>query len=76
MNLQDVKPNLRVRTTKLEDTTGMLIQPKYLAARRSGKRGTVKGFVAGHGGDVWWVEHEDGTVGAYCFTEFEEGGGG
>jgi hypothetical protein len=27
--------------------------------------------VPGHGGDVWFVLHEDGTVGAYSFTEME-----
>ena len=39
--------------------------------REPNKIGTVMGLVAGHGGDVWWVKHEDGTVSAYMFTEFE-----
>lgn len=63
---------LRVRITRDEGTMGMMIAPKYLSTRRVGATGTVKSWVPGHGGDVWWIEHDDGSVAAYCFTEFEE----
>ena len=61
----------RVRTAdKLDDARGMMVAPKYIECRRCGITGVVKGYVPGHGGDVWWVAH-DGTadVGAYCYTE-------
>ena len=70
MELSEVKTGLKIRTTKLGTTKGMLIQESYLDARRPGADGAVLGYVPGHGGDVWWVEHEDGTVAAYTFYEF------
>ncbi len=71
MNLDKVKVGLSVRTTKLGDTMGMLIVQNHLDARKANKEGTVAGYVPGHGGDVWWVRHADGTPGAYAFDEFE-----
>lgn len=55
---------------ELEDTTGYIVPEGSLDQRRPGLWGMVKGFVPGHGGDVWWVEHPDGTVAPYCYTEF------
>jgi hypothetical protein len=75
MDCNDVKPGLRVRTNaKVAEpgaTTGMLIKPEYLEARKVGAVGTVHSYVAGHGGDVWFVDHEDGSVGAYGFPELD-----
>lgn len=39
--------------------------------RRTNVAGSINGVVGGMGGDVYWVEHEDSTRGAYCFDEFE-----
>ena len=62
----------RIKTNdELETTTGMMIPAKYLDVRRCNSTGVVKGPVPGHGGDVYWVEHYDGIVATYCFTEFE-----
>ncbi len=72
MNLDAVKSGIRVKTTALGDTKGMLIKEKHLEVRREGLTGTVKSYVPGHGGDVWFVQHDNSEeVGAYCFTEFE-----
>jgi hypothetical protein len=71
MNCNEVKDGLRVKITKLGETRGMLINPRHLDVRAEGKKGVVSGYVAGHGGDVWWVRHDSGSVGAYMFTEFE-----
>jgi hypothetical protein len=75
----EVKEGMCVKVGKLESTTGMMISPKYLKVRREGAVGTVKGYVPGHGGDVWWVEHDkpsaeepqEPEVAAYVYTEFE-----
>jgi hypothetical protein len=68
----DVKPGLRVKTTKLGDTEGMVIAPKHLSIRCEGVTGTVKSYVPGYGGDVWFVQHDDSNnVGAYVVTEIE-----
>ena len=50
---------------------GLLVKPKYLEARRPNTKGEVAGFVPGHGGDVYWVRHEDGQVAVYGWWEFE-----
>lgn len=62
----------RVKThAELETITGMMISYKYLVLRRTNDGGIIRGPVPGHGGDVYWVEHYDGVVAVYCFTEFE-----
>jgi hypothetical protein len=72
VNLQDVKSGLIVKTvTELGDTRGMFITPMCLERRRPNAVGTTLHWVPGHGGDVWWVKHEDGQVAPYVFNEFE-----
>jgi len=71
MNVDDVKPGLRVRITKLGETIGYLVKEKHLTCRCEGQTGVVGGYIPGHGGDVYWVDHEDGTTGAYAYDEFE-----
>lgn len=63
----------RLRTKSiLGSTGGMLINAKYLDARKPNAIGTYYGHVPGHGGDVWWVKHDDGSESAYMFNEVED----
>lgn len=55
----------------LGSTAGILVKQQYLDARKPGVAGTIKGWVGGHGGDIYWVEHEDGTIAVYGWAEFE-----
>jgi hypothetical protein len=55
-----------------EQCQGFLVGQRYIDARRPGEEATYRGWAAGAGGDVWWIEHRDGTVGAYMFTEIED----
>lgn len=58
----------------LGSITGMLVKPQHLDARRPSTVGTIGGWVPGHGGDVYWVEHDTVAgkpIAVYCFTEFE-----
>jgi len=72
VNLKSVKPGLRVKVAKLAGTRGMTIHEEHLKVRRKGVTGTVLQHVPGHGGDVWFVQHDDSdAVGAYTFTELE-----
>lgn len=78
MELNDVKLGLKVCTLRsvksgadYEQTKGMMIAAKYLNARRPNCGGTIRGYVGGHGGDVWWVEHAPDDVAAYAYNEFE-----
>ena len=72
MESDQVKPGLRVKVTHIGKTTGMIIHQKHLRVRRKGITGTVTSYVPGHGGDVWFVKHDEADViGAYVFTELE-----
>lgn len=56
----------------LDSTGGMMINPLHLGARKPGAKGVIRGIVGGHGGDVYWVGHEEGQpLAAYGYTEFE-----
>ena len=69
----DVRDGMKVKTNhRLRDTRGMLIKPDNLLERRCDSEGTIEGYVAGHGGEVWWVRHSDGKAAPYIYDEFEE----
>lgn len=68
MNLPKFGAKVRTKP-QLGNTLGMMINPRHLQARRPNAEGTYIGFVPGHGGDVWWVEHGPEDVAAYCFNE-------
>jgi len=70
MDLQKVEIGIKVIVKKLESTKGFLIADKHLNIREVGKIGVVLQLVAGHGGDVWFVQQDNG-IAAYCFTEME-----
>jgi len=73
MNPSEIKQGMKVKTTnKLGSTIGMLINPRYLCARRPNTEGILLGHVpGGHGGDVFWVKHGEADIGPYCFNEFQ-----
>lgn len=48
---------------------GFCVAQKHIDARKARSTGVYAGHVPGCGGDVWWVHHEDGTMGAYLFDE-------
>lgn len=61
-----------VRTnTQLEIPQSMIAMPSLIANRRPDSQGMITGVVPGHGGDVYWVKHEDDKVAPYSFSEFE-----
>lgn len=62
----------KVRThEKLDPVVGMMVADKHIMARRTGADGEIIGYVPGHGGDVYWVQHDGGEAAVYCFSEFE-----
>ncbi len=60
-----------ITSIALHPTTGLMVKPKYLEARRPSTAGIIQGFVPGHGGDIYWVEHEDESIAVYGWMEFE-----
>lgn len=62
----------KVRThAVLESTGGFLIKQQHLDCRVPNTEGEILGYVPGHGGDVYWVQHANGDVAAYGYPEFE-----
>jgi len=55
--------------SRLGKTDGMIINDEFIVARRPDTKGIVAGVVGGHGGDVWCVEHTDGTKAVYTTDE-------
>jgi len=46
------------------------VKPNYIRARKAGAKGMYLSWVAGAGGDLWWIKHDDGDVVAvYMSTE-------
>ncbi len=67
-----LKHGTRIKThERLGSTAGMLIKQTYLDQREPNSTGYIAGIVGGHGGDVYWVQHDNGKQAAYCFDEFE-----
>lgn len=64
---------LRVVDT-LQSTAGLMVTHAALRNRRSSADGVECGYVGGHGGDVWWVLHDDGTVAPYMLMELQPAG--
>jgi|HubBroStandDraft_5_1064220.scaffolds.fasta_scaffold1300916_2 hypothetical protein len=60
-----------VTHARLGSTRGFIVAQKLLEARRPSALGLIWGVVGGHGGDVYWVKHDDGTGAAYMSDEFE-----
>ena len=54
----------------LETADGILVVKKHLDARRANCKGRLLNWVPGHGGDVWFVQHESDDIAAYSITEF------
>ena len=50
---------------------GLLVALKHHVNRKPNTPGTIIGPVGGHGGDVYWVKNEYGSVAVYSFPEFE-----
>lgn len=67
-------PSMKIVTIdKLESTDGMMIHAKHLNERRASTPGRLLDYVPGHGGDVWFVEHEGAAVAAvYSLAEMRE----
>lgn len=55
----------------LNSTDGIFVGKKYLKNRKSNTICMYRAAVAGHGGDVWWCENEDGTIAVYNYLELE-----
>lgn len=73
MNLQDVRSGLEVRTSQeLKSTKGMIIKDSLRLNRVPNTSAIVLGWVGGHGGDVWIVQHHSGHKAAYSYDEFEK----
>lgn len=71
MTLPDVGESLTTDTSQTDTCVldVLLVVPVLLKNRQDKARGHYLGFAPGHGGDVWIVQHEDGTTAAYLASE-------
>lgn len=71
MESEKVQTGMKVCTVSelRKNTKALAVEENFLNSRTPNTKGTVGMYVAGHGGDVWWVYHEDGTVAPYVFDE-------
>jgi len=62
-------PGDRAVVVRLGSEAGLLVEESALRSRQMGAIGTVLSWIPGHGGDAWWLRHDDGGVGAYLVNE-------
>jgi len=55
-----------------KECSSFFVHVRHIESRRSSENGVYRGYVPGAGGDVWWIQHDDGTVGAYMFSELTD----
>jgi len=63
---------IRCKILPKKECAGFLVNAKHIECRRASENGVYRGYVPGAGGDVWWIQHDDGTVGAYMFSELTD----
>lgn len=72
---QILRAGTKVITTELEtDPTfvkAIYVRDEYKAARRPGALATLGMYVSGHGGDIYWAKHDDGSIAVYGWSEFD-----
>lgn len=72
MQASDIRSGMRIKTNDTLGTTeGFTIHEQHLKGRVTNTEGVVTRHVPGHGGDVWFVRHNDGSIAAYADDEFE-----
>lgn len=74
MNLEDVKPGNRpkVKIAKvLRASISKVLPPGFTKCRKPGTNGTVINAITGHGGELFFIEHDDKTFATYHHTEFD-----
>jgi len=66
------KVRISEQITPIDDCGGFLVHQRHLIARKPGAVGEYIGWVPGAGGDLWWIKHDDDSIGAYSFTEVND----
>jgi hypothetical protein len=69
---EGMKVRIKEKIEVNENCRGFLVLPKHLDVRRPNEVGEYIGYVPGAGGDLWWIKHKDGTVGAYSTDELTD----
>lgn len=58
-----------VITLDLESTEGMIVPGRLIESRKANMPGVIIGYVPGHGGDVWYVDHFAEAQAVYSTSE-------
>lgn len=72
--LPDIGTKLKIKNKirSVEECGGFFVKSTNLTTRRFNQQAEYAGWVPGSGGDIWWVKHTDGTIGAYCVDELTD----
>ena len=76
MKESDVETGMRIVVTDIKTTIGYNVAKAHIANRGLHARGTILGYIPGHGGEVFAVEHDAGPIAVYHHSEFERIEGG
>jgi hypothetical protein len=63
---------VKAKIASPDSCRAFFVVEKHIIARKAGALGQYAGWVPGAGGDVWWVRHDDGSVGAYMYNELTD----
>jgi hypothetical protein len=66
------KVKIKNKITPMNECGGFLVKGNHILCRRPNEQGEYNGWVPGAGGDIWWIKHSDGTIGAYTFDELTD----
>ena len=71
MDASEIRTGIRIKTTKkLNSADGWCVHLNNISTRKNNTEGAILYCVPGHGGDVWFIKHDDNTVAAYDTFEF------
>ena len=70
--LPSIGEKFKTKENILSNTSGFLVNEKYISTRKKDSIGEYAGFFPGTGGDIWGLKHENGDIAAYCFDELED----
>lgn len=69
---ENLRNGLKVKVTKLGKGEGLFVVPRHLEARKENVTGVLHQHIPGHGGDGWFVVHDNSQeIGAYWIDELD-----
>jgi hypothetical protein len=71
MRESEVKVGMRIVINDIKGTKGFNVAREHIDNRALHARGIILGYISGHGGEVYAVKHDNGSIAVYHYSEFE-----